>query len=151
MGLIKTELHWLTGIGFEVHTREHHQFIDGKREFGGRDRGPNPKEYLLTSLCGCSGMDIVSLLKKYKIDYQTFDVQAEGELTDEHPKVYKSVKLTYVLKTLGEIDQSLFIKAADLSMTKYCGVSAMLSKAFPIYYELDWNGNIIHSAQAKFE
>jgi putative redox protein len=151
MSVIKTELHWLSGIGFESHTREHHQFMDGKREFGGRDRGPNPKEYLLASLSGCSGMDIVSLLKKYKIEFLTFDTIAEGELTEDHPKVYKSVKMTYILKTATDIDQSLFIKAADLSMTKYCGVSAMLSKAFPIYYELDLNGVIIHTAQAQFD
>jgi len=149
--LIQTDLHWLQGITFDVHTREHHSLMDGHREFGGKDRGPNPKEFLLNALCGCSGMDVVSLLKKYKINYKSFDVHAEGELTSTHPKVFKSVQMKYSLTTDENIDASLFIKAVDLSMTQYCGVSAMLTQAFPVTYSLELNNAVIHQSQAQFQ
>ena len=60
---LNAEVHWIKDIGFEVQVRDHHLFTDGKKESGGGDRGPNPKEYLLSGLIGCTGMDVVSLLK----------------------------------------------------------------------------------------
>jgi putative redox protein len=146
----QTTLHWLKGISFDVHTRDHHQFMDVKREIGGHDRGPNPKETFLSALCGCSGMDVVSLLKKYKVTFDSFDVSAAAETTDGHPKVFTAVHMTYALKCVTEIDLALFIKAVDLSMTQYCGVSAMVSKACPIHYLLELNGEIIHRGEAHF-
>ncbi len=144
------EIHWIQGIGFEVHVRDHHQFTDGKKEFGGKDRGPNPKEYVLAGLCGCSGMDVVSLLKKYKVSYEAFDVSAEGDLTSMHPIVFSEIHLYFKISG-PSIDNALFQKAVDLSMTKYCGVSAMLSKAVKIHYHVIGNGVAIQTGIAKFE
>ncbi len=148
--MLSTSLHWIQGIGFEVETREHHQFTDGKKEFGGRDRGPNPKEYVLAGLCGCTGMDVVSLLKKFKVPYAGLSVSAQTDLTKSHPIVFTEVKLTFMI-TGENLDLELCKKAVDLSMTKYCGVSAMLAKAVPIFYDVTLNGSVITSGQAKFE
>lgn len=144
------EIHWIQGIGFEVQVRDHHQFTDGKKEFGGKDRGPNPKEYVLAGLCGCSGMDVVSLLKKYKVFYDAFDVSAEADLTSMHPIVFSEIHLYFKISG-PSVDNALFQKAVDLSMTKYCGVSAMLSKAVKIQYHVIGNGVEIQTGIAKFE
>lgn len=149
MSLITTT-HWIQGIGFEVETREHHQFTDGKKEFGGKDRGPNPKEYVLAGLCGCTGMDIVSLMKKYKVHFTEFSVNAETELTNTHPSVFKEIKL--ILKVKSDTpDTEPIKKAVELSMTKYCGVSAMLTKAVNINYVLFVNDLEIANGKSIFE
>lgn len=147
---LTTEVHWLQGLGFEVETREHHQFMDAKKEVGGKDRGPNPKEYVLAGLCGCSGMDVASLLKKFRINFLTFDVSAETDTTAGHPSVFGDVHVHFKLTGEG-IDASQFIKAVELSMTKYCGVSAMLVKATNVFYHVVLNGEEVKVGQAHFE
>lgn len=146
---IKATTHWLQGIGFEVEVRDHHQFTDGKKEFGGRDRGPNPKEYVLAGLCGCTGMDVVSLLKKYKVNYSEFSVTAETELTKNHPIIFTEIKILFALKSDSEEIEQIK-KAVELSMTKYCGVSAMLSKAVGITYTLQVNQVEVATGKALF-
>lgn len=147
---LKASTHWIQGIGFEVEVREHHQFTDGKKEFGGKDRGPNPKEYVLAGLCGCSGMDVVSLMKKFKANYTEFSVSADSELTKTHPSVFSEIKMRFDVK--GEnLDFELVKKAVVLSMTKYCGVSAMLSNAVPIVYEIFINNESVANGHADFE
>lgn len=147
---LKASTHWIQGIGFEVEVREHHQFTDGKKEFGGRDRGPNPKEYVLAGLCGCTGMDVASLLKKYKVNYSEFSVTAESELTKNHPVIFAGIKLNFNVTAL-EPDAELVKKAVELSMTKYCGVSAMLSQSVAITYSLFLNNQEISTGKASFD
>lgn len=144
------EVHWIEGIGFETHVRDHHQLMDGKKEFGGKDRGPNPKEYVLAGLCGCTGMDVVSLLKKFKATFDSFDVSAESELSKNHPVIFTEIHLTFKIEAVG-IDPEYFKKAVTLSMTRYCGVSAMLSKAVPISYKLLLNDQFILNGIAQFD
>ena len=146
---LSTSLNWLNGLGFEVQTNQHFQFMDAKKEYNGKDRGPNPKEYVLAGLCGCTGMDVVSLLKKYKVDFRDFNVSASTDLTKNHPIQFEKIQLSF--KVYGEnLDVELINKAVNLSMTKYCGVSAMLSKAVPIYYSLYLNDSEIGKGQAQF-
>jgi putative redox protein len=95
-------------------------------------------------------MDVVSLLKKYKVDYTEFTVSAESELTKNHPIIFSEISLVFSVKS-NSGDFELIKKAVDLSMTKYCGVSAMLSKAIQIKYILQVNGNEIASGYADFE
>lgn len=146
----KATTHWIQGIGFEVEVRDHHQYTDGKKEFGGKDRGPNPKEYILAGLCGCTGMDVVSLMKKYKIIFSDFSVSAESELTKTHPIVFSEIRLSFNIKA-ESAESSLIKQAVKLSMTKYCGVSAMLSKAVTINYKIFLNDLEIADGQASFE
>jgi len=77
-------------------------------------------------------MDVVSLLRKMRVDFNDFLVTAEAELTDEHPRVFKSIKIHY--KISGNVDKDKLEKAIKLSQDRYCGVSAMLKKAAPISY-----------------
>lgn len=147
--MVEAKLHWIQNIAFEVDVRGHHQFTDGKKEVGGGDRGPTPKEYVLAGLCGCTGMDVASLLKKMRVPFTKFSVRGETDQTTEHPVIFKEIHVHFELH--GEnIDTKNFEKAVVLSMTKYCGVSAMLSKAVPIHYHLHLNGTEILTGQANF-
>ncbi|MFT3911204.1 MAG: OsmC family protein [Ferruginibacter sp.] len=82
---------------------------------------------MLASLAGCTGIDIVSILNKMKVDFSDFSIDITASLTEEHPKMYKDVKIIYKIK-LAEKDRPKMEKAISLSQDKYCGVSAMFKK-----------------------
>ena len=109
--------------------------IDADAAVGGKNRGPRPKGLLLTSLAGCTAMDVISILRKMKIEPDSFSVEAEADVTAEHPKVFKTVRIIYRLRG-KDIARDKVEKAVDLSLGKYCGVFAMLSKAAPISHEI---------------
>ncbi len=130
-----TEVIWKKGMYFEANLQGHSIKIDADKQFGGENNGPTPKPLLLVALGGCTSMDVVSILNKMKVKYTDFSVSVSAEQTDEHPKVYKEIKIIYQIN--GEnIPFSKIEKAVKLSMEEYCGVYAMLSKVCPIKYEI---------------
>lgn len=86
--------------------------------------GPGPKKIMLASLGGCTGLDVVSVLNKMRVEFSDFSVETEANLTEEHPKIYDQVTITYKIKTNPE-NQSKVEKAIALSIEKYCGVMEM--------------------------
>lgn len=146
---LQAGIEWRENMEFAVHIRDHIAVMDAKKESGGKDHGPNPKEYLLAGLCGCTGMDVISLMKKFKLTPSSLHVNADAESTKEHPIVFSSLLLTFNIVGL-DLDLELVKKAVILSMTKYCGVSAMLSKALPIKYEIVVNTEKIYEDFSKF-
>jgi len=103
---------------------------------GSRKNGFGPKALLLSGLAGCSGIDIVDILKKMRVDFSHFTIEVKAAQTEELPKVYKDIYITYSIKTEKENEEKVR-KAIDLSLEKYCGVSAMLQKNSPIHYTLE--------------
>lgn len=103
---------------------------------GDKMDGHGPKALLLSGLAGCSGVDVVDILEKMRVDFSDFSMEAEAELTEEHPKVFKDILLTYKLKT-DAANKDKVLKAIHLSMEKYCGVSAMLQKNSPVHFKLE--------------
>ena len=99
-------------------------YIDSSEEFGGTNSGLRPKAMMLSSLAGCSGLDVVSLLKKMKVNIDKFKIITTGELTEEHPKYYHKVKIDYHFFG-NKINQNKINKAVNLSIEKYCGVYEM--------------------------
>jgi putative redox protein len=97
--------------------------------------GFGPKALLLTGLAGCSGIDIVEILEKMRVPFASLEIDAEAEQTDDHPKVFKTIHLTYKIKA-DEDQREKIRKAIDLSLEKYCGVAAMLKKNSEIQYDL---------------
>jgi len=95
------------------------------------EKGFSPKKLLLVGLAGCTGIDIVSLLEKMRVEFSQFYIKVDANLTEEHPKVYKEIEIIYFIKS-EKINQEKIQKAIDLSMQKYCGVSAMLGKTAEI-------------------
>ena len=107
--------------------------MDGPENLGGNNAGVRPKELILISLAGCTGSDVVSILKKKRINLTDFEINITAQQTDEHPKVFSEVDLEYVFygKDIKEKDVE---RAIELSTTIYCGVSAMLKKSMKINY-----------------
>jgi putative redox protein len=90
---------------------------------------------MMVALAGCTGMDVAAVLKKMREDVEEFSVEVEGDVTEEHPKRFAGMKVIYRLKGKG-ISRKNVEKAVNLSVTRYCGVSANYAKAFPITHEI---------------
>jgi putative redox protein len=113
----KTTTHWKGGMLFESDNPSgNHVLMDTTEEGIPHQKGVSPKAMMLSSLAGCSGIDIVDILKKMK-----------GELTEEHPKYYQTVHVNYYFSG-PQIDQKKCNRAVQLSIDKYCGVMEMFRK-----------------------
>jgi len=127
----KTSLEWLGDLAFEAEVDGFHFKVDSSVDKGGNNLGPRPKPLLLAALSGCSGMDVVSILQKMRISGYTLKMEMEADSTDEHPKTYHTIRMKFIFS--GEnlpIDK--LINAVELSITKYCGVNAMLKQSADI-------------------
>jgi len=92
------------------------------------DQGSRPKELVLMGLIGCTGMDVVSLLRKMRVPFKDVTVYGEAETTTEHPKIFSKIHIVYSI--IGDnLDKSKVEKAIKLSQERYCGVTAMLKKS----------------------
>ncbi len=114
--------------------------MDASKEFGGTNSGMAPKAMMLSSLAGCSGLDIVSVLNKMKVTDYEFKMEVEGELTDEHPKYYHTVKVDYHFYG-KDLSENKINKAVSLSVEKYCGVMEMFRR----FAKIDTNIHIHNS------
>ncbi|MBA4196158.1 MAG: osmotically inducible protein OsmC [Chitinophaga sp.] len=134
---MKATAKWVSKLAFDATSNNNHTVrIDTTVEGGSLDSGMSPKQMLLASLCGCSGMDVVSILEKMKIPFTTLLIEAAAEQTDEHPKVFKYVDMVYKADVPAESIDKLK-RAAELSHDKYCGVSAMLKKHCAVNYTVE--------------
>jgi putative redox protein len=139
---------WGEKMRFTAEIENHSVIMDTKAPIG-EDTAMTPKQLLVAAICGCAGMDIVALLKKYKQPLSKFEIEAEAKVIEGvHPIVFKNVQLTFKLE--GRLERVKVLEAVRLSQTKYCSVSAMLSKAFPINYEVLLNLESIGSGSAEF-
>ena len=119
---------WKENMQFETDNPSGHKvLIDTSEENGGNNSGLGPKAMMLSALAGCSGLDVVSLLKKMRVDIDDFKMITTGELTEEHPKYYHSVTLEYHFYGT-DLKEDKITKAVDLSVEKYCGVMEMFRK-----------------------
>jgi putative redox protein len=127
---MKTVTSWKKNHEFESKLKHNSIKLDGDKE-----NGFGPKALLLSGLAGCSGIDVVDILGKMKVEFSRFSIEAEAEQTEEHPKVFKEILVTYTLKTAADNEEKIR-KAIELSLEKYCGVAAMLRKNSSIRYKL---------------
>jgi putative redox protein len=107
--------------------------MDTSPEFDGDDSATKPLELLLIALGGCTGMDVVPLLKKMRQDVTAVELNITAERSEDHPKVYTKIDIEYVVAGRG-IEEDKVRRAVDLSQEKYCSVSAILKKACPVSY-----------------
>jgi putative redox protein len=98
-------------------------FIDAPDE-GIENKGLRPKALMLSSLAGCSGLDVVSLLKKMRAEVDDFKMVVHGELTEEHPRYYHKVVIAYHFYG-SDLQEDKINKAVKLSVDQYCGVMEM--------------------------
>ena len=129
-------VNWKAGLSFEGTVAGHAVAIDTTVSGGGSNTGMSPKQMLLASLCGCSGMDVVEIMQKMRVRFTQLQIIAEAEQTDTHPKVFKYIKMTYK-SDIESDDIEKLSKAINLSHEKYCGISAMLKKHCDISHSIE--------------
>jgi len=126
---------WLNNMAFESELNGHKIVIDAAPEVSGENRGPRPKTFMLAALGGCTAMDVVSILKKMKVEVEKFNVIVEGDLTEEFPKHFYKMHVIYEF-TGKDLPMNKLQKAISLSEEKYCGVSAVYKKVIELTSEI---------------
>jgi putative redox protein len=131
--IVKTE--WKGDIAFEAEINGHKVMMDAPVEAGGTNLGPSPKKLMLAALSGCTGMDVVSILKKMRVDVEKLNVEVQGDVTDENPKQYFKMHVIYEF-TGKNLPLEKLQKAVGMSEETYCGVGALYRKAIELTSEI---------------
>jgi putative redox protein len=132
MATKKAYIKQIKGIAFAGKTDTNHWVtMDGPEEFGGSNAGVRPKELLLIGLGGCTGSDVVSILKKKRVNLKDFEINIIADVADQHPQVYTKIHIEYVFYG-DDLSVKDIERAIELSQTKYCSVTNMLNKAAEI-------------------
>ncbi|MBL0308328.1 MAG: OsmC family protein [Bacteroidetes bacterium] len=118
------EVKWKGDLKFDALQNGRTIAIDGDARDS--STGVRPKALILTSLAGCTGIDVVDILNKMRVGFTDFSMKVGGEMTEQHPRTYHTVRLIYSIRLNNSDDQDKFRKAVNLSQDKYCGVSAMV-------------------------
>lgn len=137
----KVDINWQGDMSFDATVNGHKMVIDATTAVGGQDKGPRPKPLLLLALAGCTGMDVVSILDKMRIKPDDLKISVEGELSEEHPKIYHKIHIEFHFYG-KDLPLDKLEKAVGLSQERYCGVTAMLQKASSITHDI-----LIHDAK----
>ena len=127
MATHNSELKWIDELKFDAFQNGKTIRIDANPDESA-STGVRPKALILSSLAGCTAIDVVELLKKMRVEFSDFSIKVSGELTEEHPTTYHTIKLTYLVKLKDPADRDKVAKAVNLSQEKYCGVTAMVKK-----------------------
>lgn len=120
------------GMHFRGETKSGHRVeMDAAPEVGGEDKGARPAELLMVALGGCTGMDVISILRKMRQDVTSLEVNVSGIKAEEHPKVFTEATIEYIIRGRG-ISEEHVRKAIDLSSEKYCVVQNTMNKVTAI-------------------
>jgi len=133
------ETQWMGKMQFNSLVNGHTIIMDAPEKVGGEDSGPIPKPFVLTALSGCTGMDIVAILRKAGKEINDLSIKVTGELSKQQPIEYVSMHVTYEFKGDASCKDAA-LDAVMVSQEKYCGVSHMLRKALPVTWEVNYNG-----------
>jgi putative redox protein len=128
---MKTITTWKQAHQFESNQNGNTIALDGSVE-----NGFSPKAILLSGLAACSGIDVVDILEKMRVEFSAFSIETSAVQTTDHPKVFSNIEIIYRLKT-DPANEDKLKKAIDLSLDRYCGVAAMLRKNSPIQYTIE--------------
>jgi putative redox protein len=145
---MKVELRLVEKMHLVVSTGQFEIQMDATPPFGD-SRFPSPKEVLLSSMAGCTAMDIIGLLKKYKQNFTSLRMGVEADVQKEHPQIFKGATMSYFVE--GDVDSAKLNEAIHLSLSKYCSVNAMVSKVVDIQWKAFINGNSVGEGQAEFK
>ncbi len=107
--------------------------MDAAESVGGSDSAARPVEVLLSSLGGCTGMDVVSILRKMKTEPEDLSVEIRDERAPDYPKVLTKIHLVY--RVTGDVPEENLVKAIELSLAKYCPIVNSLRGVADISYE----------------
>jgi putative redox protein len=125
---------WKEGTLYEGKSQSGHAVhFDSSAEHAG---GLSPMEAVLVALCGCTSMDVVSILQKKREPLEGLTVSAKGEQAETPPRVFTQIHLTYRIR--GKVSQKAAEDAVSLSKKKYCSVSSMLAKSANMDYSIEY-------------
>ncbi|MCG2709035.1 MAG: OsmC family protein [Thermodesulfovibrionales bacterium] len=137
--MIEAKVTYVDGLQFVGEAASGHAIVmDGDKEVGGRNTGARPMELLLIGLGGCSGMDIVSILKKKKQEINGVEIKVKGEKAGNYPKKFTDIDIEFIVRGRNVSDDAVK-RAVELSMEKYCSVKATLEGSAKI----TWSYKII--------
>jgi len=138
------ETQWMGKMQFNALVNGHTIIMDAPERVGGEDHGPIPKPFLLTALSGCTGMDVIALLRKQDIQLQDLNLVVSGEISKQPPIEYTAVNIVYEIKGKPE-DEKAALDVVLYSQDKVCGVSHMLKKIIPVTWQVTYNGKEIYN------
>lgn len=142
-------LTWNGKMQFTAAAAGHEVVVDARPPIGAAT-GMTPKELLLAAVASCTSMDVAALLRKHKQTPTNLVVHAEGAPSQGgHPTVFTTIHLLFEID--GAVEAGIALESVQASQTRFCGVSAMLSKAVPITYEVRVNGAAVGNGRADFE
>jgi len=112
----------------------HEVAMDASLRGGGADSASRPIDVLLFALGGCSGMDVMTILRKMKTEPDSLRIEIDGERAEEHPRPFTKIHLTYVVG--GDVPEENVKRAIGLSLEKYCPVASTLAGVAEITSEI---------------
>jgi putative redox protein len=136
------EAQWMGKMQFNALVNGHTIIMDAPERVGGEDHGPIPKPFVLTALSGCTGMDVITLLRKEGRQLKDLNLKVSGEISNHPPIEYVSANIVYEI-TGNDEDRQAAYDAVMTSQEKICGVSHMLKKIIPVTWQIIYNGQEI--------
>ncbi|MDP2277808.1 MAG: OsmC family protein [Nitrospirota bacterium] len=137
--MLEAKVTYVDGLQFVGEAASGHAIVmDGDMEVGGRNAGARPMELLLIGLGGCSGMDVVSILKKKKQEINGVEIKVKGEKAENYPKKFTDIDIEFIVRGRN-VSKDAVKRAVELSMEKYCSVKATLEDSAKI----TWSYKII--------
>jgi len=133
---MKMNITWTGQMSFSGSTSSGHEIkMDAATEIGGQNSGPRPTELLLHAIAGCTGIDIISILQKMRLNPSSFRIEIDGTRADEHPKRFTNIHILYALE--GELPEEKVVRAITLSKDKYCSVSHSVNADISVSYSIN--------------
>ena len=138
------ESQWMGKMQFNALVNGHTITMDAPERVGGEDNGPIPKPFILTALSGCTGMDVVSILRKQNIEVNDLNIIVTGEISKQQPIIYTSIHVEYEFKGHDNFRQ-IVLAAVTESQDRICGVINMMKRIMPVTWTVTYNGACIFS------
>lgn len=127
---------WTGKMAFKGETPSGHEIkMDAAEEIGGQNSGPRPTELLLNAIAGCTGIDIILILRKMRLEPTSFRMELSGERAEDHPKRFTHIHIHYGLE--GDLPEDKVARAIQLSKDKYCSVSRSLNAEITASYAIN--------------
>ncbi len=144
---MKITTRWEGKMRFAATDGERTVYTDAGRPLGD-GTSLSPKQVLLASLCGCTGIDVAARLRKHKQEMTGLRIEADAPKREGKPATFDSVTLDFFFE--GAVEESVAVNAVVSSQTEDCGVSAMIAAHCPIFYRVHINGALVNEGRAKF-